>query len=424
MLFCKYTLDDKGPNKRCIIKCIEAGIVVPSSRGKFSQVLTFFLIIIDCIVEMTNHSNSSHDPEHELLNTLLREDFQLPNSYVVGLSGLFLWTFLNTVIVVKAEISLTEGGSTTALQYIQISVCNTAAAALTLTANILNITDVPCTVVLIFEQLFNVVHLASVLQVVILSVQRLLCYQFPIWSNTWYKSRWLRFATFSVYVFALVIEVVGFIEIKNVELEKREYCFGSEFSFAFFKHSLAVVQYWLRFGAGRVLPCVILLPVTILLTVVVFRNYRQRIKLRSVTACESFLNDSVVIFIASTTLFIETLYIIILNLDNVDTKTKATSIRNIYRHLITDAILLLTYTWYFFYHTILGTKERKYVHKWRKETFSSFTRSSRYLTVRKKQKKTRQSEISVAPESSRAGVQSVVSMNQESSASGVLEREL
>lgn len=379
-----------------------------------------------CIVEMTNHSNSSHEPEHELLNTLLREDFRLPNSYVVGLSGLFLWTFLNTVIVVKAEraqISLTEGGIT-ALQYIQISVCNTAAAGLILTANVLNVTDVSCTFVLIFEQLFNVVHLASVLQVVILSVQRLLCYQFPIWSNTWYKSRWFRFATFSVYVIALVIEVVGFIEIKNVELEKREYCFGSEFSFAFFMHTLGVVQYWLRFGAGRVLPCVILLPVIILLTVVVFRNYRQRIQLRSVTACESFLNDSVVIFIASTTLFIETLYIIILNLDNVDTKTKATSIRNIYRHLITDAILLLTYTWYFFYHTILGTKERKFVHKWRKETFSSFTQSSRYFTVRKKRKKARQSEISVAPESSTAGVRSVVSMNQESSASGVLEREL
>lgn len=376
---------------------------------------------------MTNHSNSSHEPEQELLNTLMREDFRLPNSYLVGLSGLFLWTFLNTVIVVKAEraqISLTEGGSVTALQYTQISVCNTAAAALILTANVLNVTDLPCTFVLVFEQLFNIVHLASVLQVVILSVQRLLCYQFPIWSNTWYKSRWLRLATFSVYAIAVVIEILGLIEIKNVQLEKREYCFGSEFSFAFFKHSLAVVQYWLRFGAGRVFPCVILLPVTILLTVVVIRNYRQRIQLRSVTACESFLNDSVVIFIASTTLFTETLYIIILNLDNVDTKTKATSIRNIYRHLITDAILLLTYTWYFFYHTILGTKERKFVHKWRKETFSSFTRSSRYFTIRKKQKKDRQSGISVAPESSTAGgVRSVVSMNQESSASGVLERE-
>lgn len=372
------------------------------------------------------NNNSSHEPTQELLNVLLREDFRLPNSYVVGLSGLFLWTFLNTVIVVKAELaqlSLPEGGSTTALQYIQINVCNTAAAALILVANVLNVTNVSCAFVLIFEQLFNVVHLAAVLQVVILSLQRLLCYQFPIWSNLWYKSRGFRTATFSVYVIALVIEIVGFIEIKNVELEKHEYCFGSEFNFAFFKHNLGKVQYWLRFGAGRVLPCVILLPIIILLTVVVFRNYRQRIQLRNVTACEAFLNDSVVIFIASTTLFIETLYIIILNLDNVDNETKGTAIRNIYRHLITDAILLLTYTWYFFYHSILGTKERKYVHKWRKETFSSITRSSRYFTVRKKLKKTRQSEISGAPESSTAGVRSVVSMNQDSSASGVLERE-
>lgn len=358
---------------------------------------------------------------------LLRDEFQVATAYIVGITGLFLWNFLNTIIVVKAELAehaLTDGGSTTAIQYIQISLCNTLAAAFVCMVNILNIADVPCAFVLLFEQFFNIVHLASVYQVVILALQRLVCYQFPIWSTRWYKSRWFRIATFSVYLIAIIIEIVGFIEIKNVELSKREYCFGSEFSFVFFKHDLGVLQFWLRFWAGRVLPCGILLPVTILIVIVVFRNYRQRIQLRNVTACEAFLNDSVVIFIASTTIFAEALYIIILNLDNTDSETKPTAVRNIYRHLITDAILLLTYTWYFFYHTLLGTKERKYVHKWRKATFSSITRPSRYFTVRKKQRKVLTSNVSGAQDSHTSGIRSVVSMNQESSASGVLEREL
>lgn len=88
--------------------------------------------------------------------------------------------------------------------------------------------------------------------------------------------------------------------------------------------------------------------------------------------CEFFLNDFVVIFIVFMILFIEMLYIIIFNLDNVDIKIKVIFIRNIYWYFIMDVILLLIYMWYFFYYIILGIKECKFVYKWRKEIFLSF----------------------------------------------------
>ncbi|XP_061188440.1 uncharacterized protein LOC133196591 [Saccostrea echinata] len=373
---------------------------------------------------MANVSNSS-ETITDKDNILLRDDFRVPHSYVVGMSGLFLWTFLTTIIIVKAEhaeISLTEGGSTTALQYIQISVCNTVTAGFKLLENILQFTNASCTSVLVIEQFFNIFHAASVLQVVILAIQRLVCFQFPIWSNQYYKSRGFRISTFSVYPIAVAVEIVGFVQLGHVDLIENEYCFGSEYSFQMSHDKLAITQYWLRFAAVRSAPCMILLPVIVLSIIVVLKNYRQRIKLRNVNARESFLNDSVFIFMSFTTFFIETLYIIMLTLDYTR-KSKATGARNVYRHLVTDAILLLTYTWYFFYHTLLGTKERKYVHKWRNATISSLTRPSRYFTVRKK-KKARKVTVSCEGESHASGVRSVVSMNQESSASGILEREL
>ncbi|XP_062584494.1 uncharacterized protein LOC134246184, partial [Saccostrea cucullata] len=289
---------------------------------------------------------------------------------------------------------------------------------------ILQFTNASCTSVLVIEQFFNIFHAASVLQVVILAIQRLVCFQFPFWSNQHYNSRRVRFGTFSVYPIALAVEILGFVQLNHVKLIENEYCFGSEYSFQMFYDKVAITQYWVRFATVRSAPCIILLPVIVLSIVVVLKIYRQQIKLRNVNARESFLNDSVFIFMSSTTLFIETLYITMLTLDYTNRKSKATGARNIYRHLVTDTILLLTYTWYFFFHTLLGTKERKFVHKWRNATISSLTRPSRYFTVRKKQKKARKATVSCEGESHTSGVRSVVSMNQESSASGILEREL
>lgn len=368
-----------------------------------------------------NASNSSDARE----DILLSEDFEVPVSYVVGLSGLFLWTLLNSVVVVRAEhaeVTLTEGGSTTALQYIQLGVCNTLAAAFKLLENILRVSDASCTFVLLLEQFFNVFHAASVLQVLILALQRLSFFQFP--NIQCYNSRGFRIFTFSIYPIAFVVEIPAFIELKRIVLLNHEYCYGSEFSFSFFHDELAKVQYWLRFAAVRVVPCVILLPVIILLVIVLLKTYRRRIHARNVTATQSFLNDSAVIFISSTTFFIEILYIIVLGMDNIQRKTRAMAATNVFRHLITDAVLLLTYTWYFFYHTILGTKERKYVHQWRNKTISSLTQPSRYFTVRKKQRKNRNPTVSSAQESSPPRVRSAVSVNLESTASGILEREL
>jgi heme/copper-type cytochrome/quinol oxidase subunit 2 len=368
-----------------------------------------------------NASNSSEvDSGHDIL---LSEDFQVPVSYVVGLSALFLWTLLNSLVVVRAEhaeVTLTEGGSTTALQYIQLGVCNTVVAACKLLENILRVSNASCTAVLLLEQFFNVFHAASILQVLVLALQRLTFFQFP--KMQCYNSRGFRIFTFSVYPIAIVLEIPAFVELKRIELLHSEYCYGSEFSFSFFHDELAKVQYWLRFVAVRVLPCVILLPVIILLVVILLKTYRRRIHAKNVTATQSFLNDSVVVFISSTTFFIEILYIIVLGIDDVQRKTRAMAATNIFRHLITDAILLLTYTWFFFYHTILGTKERKYVHEWRKKTISSLTRPSRYFTVRKKQRKNRSTTVSSAQESSPPP--SAISVNLESTASGILEREL